>query len=42
MPDYIDIMHQMLAQRSNDVKFVVAALYKFVSLDDAPQLREHL
>ena len=42
MPDYIDIMNQMLAQRSNDVKFVVAALYKFVSLDDAPQLREHL
>ena len=42
MPDYIEIMHQMLAQRSNDVKFVVAALYKFVSLDDAPQLREHL
>ncbi len=42
MPDYIYIMHQMLAQRSNDAKFVVAALYKFVSLDDAPQLREHL
>ena len=42
MPDYIDIMHQMLAHRSNDVKFVVAALYKFVSLDDAPQLRDHL
>ena len=42
MPDYIDIMHQMLAQRSIDVKFVVAALYKFVSLDDAPQLRDHL
>ena len=42
MPNYIDTMHQMLAQRSNDVKFVVAALYKFVSLDDAPQLRETL
>ena len=42
MPNYIDIMHQKLAQRSNGVKFVVAALYKFVSLDDAPQLREHL
>ena len=42
MPNYIDIMHQMLAQRSNDAKFVVAALYKFVSLDDAPKLREHL
>ena len=42
MPDYTDIMHQMLAQRSYDIKFVVAALYKFVSLDDAPQLRETL
>ena len=28
MPNYIDTMHHMLAQRSNDVKFVVAALYK--------------
>ena len=32
MPNYIDTMHQMLAQRSNDVNFVVAALYKFVDL----------
>ena len=42
MLDYNDIMFQTLAQRSNNVKFVVAALYKFVSLDDAPQLRETL
>lgn len=42
MPDYNDIMHKMLAQRSNNVKFVVAAFYKFVSIDDAPQLRATL
>ena len=42
MPDYTDIMHQTLAQRIHDAKFVVATLYKFVSLDDAPQLREYL
>ena len=42
MPDYIHIMHQMLAQRSNDVNFVVAALYKFVSLDGTPRLRDNL
>ena len=42
MSDYRDMMHQMLAQRSNDAKFVVAALYKFVQLDDALDLRAQL
>ena len=42
MSDYREMMHQMLARRSNDVKFVVAALYKFVQLDDAPDLRAQL
>ena len=42
MSDYREMMHQMLAKRSNDVKFVVAALYKFVQLDDAPDLRAQL
>ena len=42
MSDYREMMHQMLASRSNDVTFVVAALYKFVQLDDAPDLRAQL
>ena len=40
--DYNIMMRQMLAQHSNNFKFVVATLYKFVSLGDAPQLRETL
>ena len=42
MTAYIEIMHKMLAKRNNDLKFVVATLYKFVSLGDVPQLREKL
>ena len=42
MSDYREMMHQMLARRSNDVTFIVAALYKFVQLDDAPDLRAQL
>ena len=42
MPEYLDTMHKMLARRGNEFKFVVAALYKFVRLDDAPQLRSQL
>ena len=42
MSDYREMMHQMLARRSNDVTFVVAALYKFVQLDDAPDLHAQL
>ena len=42
MSDYTSIMRRMLAQHSNNVKFVVATFYKFVSLDDTLQLRETL
>ena len=42
MSDYREMMHQMLARRSNDVTFVVAALYKFVQLEDAPDRRAQL
>jgi len=42
MAQYIDNMNKMLAQRSNNVKFVVAALYKFVNLADAADLRDIL
>ena len=42
MSDYVEKMHLMLAHRCHDVKFVVAALYKFVRLENAPHLRSQL